>query len=142
MPRAAFPKNSKRTVASDFIPDATVIEDRYRLIPGRAAGVGSLICEAEPLGWSLPTTKACFTELAWCAVSECACLTLTLSWVFFLAAVTGLVGVEKIGLPPRGIAGTKIPLCTAPTRMPPTPPLAALAVPMIVCGANTLLWNA
>ena len=56
--------------------------------------------------------------------------------------MAGLELVEKIGAPPRGITGTKIPLWTAPTRTPPMPPLAAAAVPMMVCGANILLWYA
>ena len=40
----------------------------------------------------------------------------------------------------RGTTWVNTPLCTAPTGKPPWPPLAGLAVPTTVWGANTLLW--
>ena len=46
----------------------------------------------------------------------------------------GLVDVEKMGLPPRGTAGTQIPLCTGATGRPPLPPF--WAVETVEEGAN------
>ena len=64
------------------------------------------------------------------------------AWTGGSAPLDGLVLVEKMGLPPLGTAVTKVPLCTAPTGGPPTPPLAAAAVPTTVWGANNLSWIA
>src|SRR5690349_6749385 len=93
-----------------------------------------------PLGWLLdPTIEACLTRTGLGTITLITGLVFTTARPECLAALgaggspaTGLMLVEKIGLPPTGTAGTNRPPCTAPTGRPPLPPLAALAVPTIV----------